>query len=120
MHILYVEITKCRLHNPSSNGHCYRVYSHTTLIVVHRNAITEVHKTYKTTKQPQPKIYYYTFILNDVIKVLFSEECACKFCGCAGVDKFHLLRCEWASCEQMNMDNIQQIVNVLHACNRHT
>ena len=49
-----------------------------------------------------------------------SEECACKFCGCAGVDKFHLLRCEWASCEQMNMDNIQQIVKVLHACNRHT
>ena len=30
--------------------------------------------------------------------------------GCAWVDKFHLLRCEWASCEQMNMDNIQQIV----------
>ena len=49
-----------------------------------------------------------------------SEECACKFCGCAGVDKFHLLRCEWASCEQMNRDNIQQIVKVLHACNRHT
>ena len=49
-----------------------------------------------------------------------SEECACKFCGCAGVDKLHLLRCEWASCEQMNMDNIQQIVMVLHACNRHT
>ncbi len=49
-----------------------------------------------------------------------SEECACKFCGCAGVDKCHLLRCEWASCEQMNRDNIQQIVKVLHACNRHT
>ena len=49
-----------------------------------------------------------------------SEDCACTFCGCAGVDKFHLLRCEWASCEQMNMDNIQQIVKVLHACNRHT
>ena len=32
----------------------------------------------------------------------------------------NLLRCEWASCEQMNMDNIQQIVKVLHACNRHT
>ena len=27
---------------------------------------------------------------------------------------------EWASCEQMNMDNIQQIVKVLHACNRLT
>ena len=49
-----------------------------------------------------------------------NEECACKFCGCAGVDTFHLLRCEWASCEQMNRDNIQQIANVLHACNRHT
>ena len=49
-----------------------------------------------------------------------SEECACKFCGCAGVDKIHLLRCEWASCEQMNMDNIQQIVRVMCACNRHT
>ena len=49
-----------------------------------------------------------------------SEECACKFCGCAGVDKFHLLRCEWTSCEQMNRDNIQQIVKVLHARNRHT
>ena len=34
-----------------------------------------------------------------------SEEYACKVCGCAGVDTFHLLRCEWASCEQMNMDN---------------
>ena len=30
-----------------------------------------------------------------------SEECACKLCGCAGVDTFHLLICEWASCEQM-------------------
>ena len=49
-----------------------------------------------------------------------SEECACKFCGCAGVDKYHLLRCEWASCEQMNRDNIQQIVKVLHSCNMHT
>ena len=50
---------------------------------------------------------------------LHHEECACKFCGCAGVDKFHLLRCEWASCEHMNRDNIQEIVKVLHACNRH-
>ena len=49
-----------------------------------------------------------------------SEECACKFCGCDGVDKYHLLRCQWASCEQMNRDNIRQIVKVLHACNRHT
>ena len=44
-----------------------------------------------------------------------SEECACNFCGCAGVDKYHLLRCEWASCEQMSRDNIRQIVKVLHA-----
>ena len=29
-------------------------------------------------------------------------------------------RYEWASCEQMNRDNIRHIVKVLHACNRHT
>ena len=39
-----------------------------------------------------------------------SEECACKFCGCDWVDKYHMLRCEWASCEQLNRDNILQIV----------
>ena len=49
-----------------------------------------------------------------------SPEGGHHICGCSGVDKFHLLGCEWASCEQMNMDNIQQIVKVLHACNRHT
>ena len=49
-----------------------------------------------------------------------SEECACRFWGCDGVDKYHMLRCEWASCEHMNRDNILQIVKVLHACNRHT
>ena len=49
-----------------------------------------------------------------------SEECACKLCGCDGVDKYHPLRCQWASCEQMNRDNIGKIVKVLHACNRHT
>ena len=43
-----------------------------------------------------------------------SEECACQLCGCAGVDRCHMLRCEWASCEQMNMDNIRQIVCVYH------
>ena len=31
-----------------------------------------------------------------------------------------MLRSEWASCEQMNMDNIRQIVKVLHACDMHT
>ena len=36
------------------------------------------------------------------------------------VGKYNLLRCERASCEQMNRDNILQIVKVLHACNRHT
>ena len=23
-----------------------------------------------------------------------SEQCTCKFCGCVGLDKYHLLRCE--------------------------
>ena len=49
-----------------------------------------------------------------------SKECACEFCACAVVDKYHLFSCDWASCEQMNKDNIRQIVKVLHACNRHT
>ena len=41
-----------------------------------------------------------------------SEECLCRFCGCAGVEKYHLLRCEWANCEQLhvNRDNIWLIV----------
>ena len=30
-----------------------------------------------------------------------SEDCACRLCDCARVDKYHLLRCEWASCEQL-------------------
>ena len=37
-----------------------------------------------------------------------------------GGGNYHMLRCEWASCEQMNRDNIQQIVKVLHASNRLT
>ena len=53
-----------------------------------------------------------------------SDECACKVCGSARVDKYPMLRCEWASCEQLglqvNRDNIRQIVNVLHTCNRPT
>ena len=53
-----------------------------------------------------------------------SDECACKCCGCAGVDKYHLSRCGWTSCEQLglqvNSDNIRQIVKVLHTCNRPT
>ena len=51
-----------------------------------------------------------------------AEQCyvvsSCRFCGCAGVEKYHLLRCvsEWANCEQLhvNRENIQQIVKVLH------
>ena len=41
-----------------------------------------------------------------------GEECVCKLCGCAGVEKCHLLTCEWANCEQLhvNRDNFQQIV----------
>ena len=48
-----------------------------------------------------------------------SEECACNFCGCAGMEKYHLSRCEWANCGklQVNRDNIRQIVKVLHTCN---
>ena len=48
------------------------------------------------------------------------EECTCKFCGFAGVDKCHLLTCEWACSIPFNRDNIQQIVEVMQACNRHT
>ena len=40
------------------------------------------------------------------------EECTCTFCGCAGVGKCHLLT--------FNRANIQQIVEVMQACNRHT
>ena len=48
-----------------------------------------------------------------------SEECLCKFCGCAGVEKYHLLTCERANCGQLqvNRDNILQIVKVLRTCN---
>ena len=51
-----------------------------------------------------------------------SEECAYKFCGYAGVVKYNLLTCEWANCEQLqvNRDNIRQIAKVLHTCNRPT
>ena len=51
-----------------------------------------------------------------------SEECACRFCGCAGVEKYHLLTGEWANGEELhvNRENIQQIVLVLHTCNRPT
>ena len=49
------------------------------------------------------------------------EECTCKFCGCAGVGKYHLLTCEWARSIPFNRaNNIQQIVVVMQACNRHT
>ena len=48
------------------------------------------------------------------------EECTCKFCGCAGVGKCHLLICEWACSIPFNRANIQQIVEVIQACNRHT
>ena len=46
---------------------------------------------------------------------VLSEECAGRFCGCAGVEKYHLLTCEWASCEQLhvNRDSIQQVVLLL-------
>ena len=30
--------------------------------------------------------------------IIKSEECVCKLCGCAGVEKYHLLRCVWANC----------------------
>ena len=51
-----------------------------------------------------------------------SDECACKFGGCAGVRKYHLLTCEWANCEQLhvNRENIRLIVKVLHTCNMPT
>ena len=53
-----------------------------------------------------------------------SKACACKFCGCAGVDKYNLLRFAWASCEQLglqvNRGNIPQIVKVMHTCTRPT
>ena len=51
-----------------------------------------------------------------------SEEYAGKFCGCAGVEKYHLLACEWANYERLhvNRDNIRQIVRVLHTCNKPT
>ena len=48
------------------------------------------------------------------------DECTCKFCGCAGVDKCHLLTCEWGCSIPFNRNNIQQIVEVLQACNRQT
>ena len=48
------------------------------------------------------------------------DECTCKFCGCAGVGKCHLLTCEWAYSIPFNRDNIQQIVEVMQARNRHT
>ena len=48
------------------------------------------------------------------------DECTCKFCGCAGVGKCHLLTCGWAYSIPFNRDNIQQIVEVMQACNRHT
>ena len=48
------------------------------------------------------------------------EECTCKFCGCAGVGKCHLLTCDWACSIPFNTANIQQIVEVMQACNRHT
>ena len=37
-----------------------------------------------------------------------SEAGACTFCGCAGVQKYHLLTREWANCEQLhvNRENI--------------
>ena len=34
------------------------------------------------------------------------EECTCKFCGFAGVDKCHLLTCEWACSIPSNRDII--------------
>ena len=37
-----------------------------------------------------------------------SEECACILCGCAGVDRCHLLRCEWTSCEQVGQATSEQ------------
>ena len=42
-----------------------------------------------------------------------------KSCGCAGVEKYHLLRCERDNCEQIhvNRDNSRYIVKVLHTCN---
>ena len=48
------------------------------------------------------------------------EECTCKFCGCVGVGKCHLLTCEWACSIPFNRANIQQIVEVMQARNRHT
>ena len=48
-----------------------------------------------------------------------SEEWVCKFCGCAELEKYHLLGGEWANCGQLqvNRDDIRQIVKVLHTCN---
>ena len=45
--------------------------------------------------------------------------CACKFCGCVGVETYHLLGGMWANCGQqlhVNRDSIGQIIKVLHAC----
>ena len=51
----------------------------------------------------------YTYILNHRIGDWAETE--------GVLPEQQLLRCEWASCEQMNRDNIQQIVKVLHSCN---
>ena len=49
-----------------------------------------------------------------------SEECACIVCGCAGVDRYHLLKCQWASCESFGIEVNRDIEKVLHTCNSPT
>ena len=47
--------------------------------------------------------------------------CACKFCGFARVEKYHLLGGMWANCGQqslhVNRDSIGRIMKMMHGCN---